>query len=159
MKIWIKAQHRLDEKIENLIEYLDKLSVRERMMVITATIVVVVAVIGSAVWKMHDLAESEQKRLSTLKDDLVWMQTHVATMKTAEDLNLTVQDKIQRVSQQQGLSVASQQVGGSTQIVAEHQQYAILANYMTQLAQMGLSIEKMQMIKEGQQIKLTATVK
>jgi general secretion pathway protein M len=71
---------------------------------------------------------------------------------------LSLDEKVQRVSQQQGLTVSSQQMGDQLQIVAEHQNYAVLANFITQLAQMGLSIEKMEMVSSNNQIKLTATV-
>ena len=62
------------------------------------------------------------------------------------------------MAQQQGLSVASQQVGEQLQIVAQHQNYAVLANFLTQAAQMGVSLEKLELVKDGAQIKLTATV-
>ncbi len=66
-------------------------------------------------------------------------------------------EKVQRVSQQQGLSVASQQVGEQIQIAVMHENYAILANFLTQLVQMGLSIEKMELSSEAGQVKLTAS--
>lgn len=153
-----KAQHKMDHWIEQLSDYLAKLSLRERIMVIAAGIVVTVAIIGSALWNMHRIADQEQQRLNELKDTLVWMQSNVVTMKPANDLNLTSSDKIQRAAQQQGLSVASQQMEGKIQIVAEHANYSILANFLTQLAQMGLSIEKLELNKVGGQIKLTAVV-
>ena len=67
-------------------------------------------------------------------------------------------EKVQRVSQQQGLSVASQQMGDQIQIAVMHENYAVLANFLTQLVQMGLSVEKMEFSSEAGQIKLTATV-
>ncbi len=39
-----------------------------------------------------------------------------------------------------------------------HENYAILANFLTQLVQMGLSIEKMELSSEAGQVKLTASV-
>lgn len=159
MKAFDKLQDRLDLCFEHVAESLVKLSFRERVMVIIATVLVTVAIIATSLWKMHAAAEYQQKRLNELKDNLVWMQTHVVSMKPADDLSLTVSDKIQRVSQQQGISVASQQVGEQIQLVAEHQNYAILANFMTQLVQMGVNIEKMELNKVDQQIKLTATVR
>mgnify|MGYP003614268707 FL=1 len=159
MKAFNKANDWFDLWLNKISENLDRISLRERIMVICATIIVVVAVIGVLLWKMHQAADLQQSRLTQLKDDLVWMQTNVATMKPADDLNLTTADKIQRVSQQQGMSVASQQMGDAMQIIAEHQNYSILANFLTQLAQMGLSIEKIELNKVGEQIKLTATVK
>ena len=159
MKLFNKTHDWFDLWLDKLSDNLERISLLERIMVICASIIVVVAIIGASLWKMNQAADFQQSRLTQLKDDLVWMQTNVATMKPADDLNLTTVDKIQRVSQQQGISVASQQMGDAMQIIAEHQNYSILANFLTQLAQMGLSIEKIELNKVGEQIKLTATVK
>lgn len=159
MKLFNKTHDWFDLWLDKLSDNLERISLRERIMVICASIIVVVAIIGASLWKMNQAADFQQSRLTQLKDDLVWMQTNVATMKPADDLNLTTVDKIQRVSQQQGISVASQQMGDAMQIIAEHQNYSILANFLTQLAQMGLSIEKLELNKVGEQVKLTATVK
>lgn len=158
MKIIDKSQDQINEWLEQITDLLSRLSVRERVMVIVASIIVVVAIVGGAIWKMHSAANLQQKRVNELKDTLVWMQGHVVTMKPATDLALSASDKVQRVAQQQGISVASQQVDGKIQIVAEHENYAILANLLTQMAQMGLSIEKLELNKVGTQIKLTATI-
>ncbi|ENX03375.1 hypothetical protein F900_00965 [Acinetobacter modestus] len=158
MKALTGLQNSFDQKIETLNQYLQSLSVRERVMVIFTTVFLVVVIIGFALWKMHALAEQQQKRLNELKDLTVWMQSNAATMKPANDLELSAADKIQRTAQQQGLSVSSQQNGEQIQIVAEHQNYAVLANFLMQLSQMGLSIQKMDMISNNNQIKLTATV-
>ena len=158
MKALTSLQNSFDQKIETLNQYLQSLSVRERVMVIFTTVFLVVVIIGFALWKMHALAEQQQKRLNELKDLMVWMQSNAVTMKPANDLELSAADKIQRTAQQQGLSVSSQQNGEQIQIVAEHQNYAVLANFLMQLSQMGLSIQKMDMVSNNNQIKLTATV-
>ncbi|WP_407303772.1 type II secretion system protein GspM [Acinetobacter sp.] len=153
-----KLQSSVDQFIERMTDYLDRLSVRERYMVIFTTIFVLVAAVGSALWFMHAAANKQQNRVNDLKDMMVWMQSNAVIMKAADDLQLSTADKVQRVAQQQGLSVASQQAGEQIQIVASHENYAILANFLTQLAQMGLSLEKIELISEAGQIKLTATV-
>ena len=158
MKALTSLQNSFDQKIETLNQYLQSLSVRERVMVIFTTVFLVVVIIGFALWKMHALAEQQQKRLNELKDLMVWMQSNAATMKPANDLELSAADKIQRTAQQQGLSVSSQQNGEQIQIVAEHLNYADLANFLMQLSQMGLSIQKMDLVSNNNQIKLTATV-
>ena len=158
MKTSEKLQSSIDQFIERITDYLDRLSVRERYMVIFTSIFVLVAAIGSALWFTHAAANKQQNRVNDLKDMMVWMQSNALTMKPADDLQLTAADKVQRVAQQQGLSVASQQAGEQIQIVAVHEDYAILANFLTQLAQMGLSLEKIELISEAGQIKLTATV-
>ncbi|MCL5766992.1 type II secretion system protein GspM [Acinetobacter sp. ANC5681] len=158
MKALTSLQNSFDQKIETLNQYLQSLSVRERVMVIFTTVFLVVVIIGFALWKMHALAEQQQKRLNELKDLMVWMQSNAATMKPANDLELSAADKIQRTAQQQGLSVSSQQNGEQIQIVAEHQNYAVLANFLMQLSQMGLSIQKMDLVSNNNQIRLTANV-
>ena len=156
MKALTSLQNSFDQKIETLNQYLQSLSVRERVMVIFTTVFLVVVIIGFALWKMHALAEQQQKRLNELKDLMVWMQSNAVTMKPANDLELSAADKIQRTAQQQGLSVSSQQNGEQIQIVAEHQNYAVLANFLMQLSQMGLSIQKRDLVSNNNQIRLTA---
>ncbi|MCL6243644.1 MULTISPECIES: type II secretion system protein GspM [Acinetobacter] len=151
-------QQRIDGQIERITDYLDQLSTRERVMVIFTTIFVVVAAIGSGLFYMNKAANFQQKRVNELKDTVVWMQSNAVTMKPAGDTQLSALEKVQRVSQQQGLSVASQQVGEQIQIAVMHENYAILANFLTQLVQMGLSIEKMELSSEAGQVKLTASV-
>lgn len=151
-------QIRLDQRIERITDYLDSLSTRERYMVIFTTIFVIVAAVGSALFYMHRAADTQQKRLNTLKDTLVWMQSNAATMKPAGDLQLDASEKVQRAAQQQGLSVSSQQQEGKILLNVSHENYSVLANFLTQLAQSGLTVEKMELISDAGQIKLTATV-
>ncbi|OAL84283.1 type II secretion system protein M [Acinetobacter sp. SFD] len=158
MKAIETLQHRMDQSFERLSDYLDSLSVRERILVIFTTIFVIVAAVSSALWYMHQAANNQQKRLNQLKDTIVWMQSNAVTMKPAGDIQLEAAEKIQRVAQQQGLSVASQQIEEKIQLAVMHENYAVLANFLTQLAQMGLSIEKMELNNEAGQIKLTATI-
>lgn len=153
---YMKTQ--LDARIEKMKDYLDQLSIRERWMVILTTIFVIVTAIGSALWMMHQAADTQQKRLNQLKDTIVWMQSNAVSMKPAEDLQLDAAEKVQRVAQQQGLSVSSQQADGKILLTASHENYAILANFLTQLAQMGLSIEKMELIQDAGKIKLSAVM-
>lgn len=158
MKAIETLQNRMDLQIEKLTDYLDRLSTRERILVIFTTIFVLVTAVASALWAMHQAADTQQKRLNDLKDTLVWMQSNAVTMKPAGDLQLDAAEKVQRIAQQQGLSVASQQMDGKIQLMLSHENYSVLANFLTQLAQMGLSIEKMELNNEAGQIKLTATV-
>jgi len=80
-------------------------------------------------------------------------------MKSSSDGQLTPMEQIQRIAQQQGLSVTSQQNAEQIQLVVSHQNYVILANFLTQLIQNGLSIEKMELVSDAGQIKLSASVK
>ncbi|WP_180085822.1 type II secretion system protein GspM [Acinetobacter sp. YH12103] len=158
MKAIEALQNRMDQSFEKLRDYLDSLSARERVLVIFTTIFVVVAAVSSALWYMHQAADTQQKRLNQLKDTIVWMQSNAVTIKPAGDMQLDAAEKVQRVAQQQGLSVASQQIDGKIQLAVMHENYAVLANFLTQLAQMGLSVEKIELNNEAGQIKLTATV-
>ncbi len=159
MKILDNMQTQLDLRIEKIKDYLDQLSTRERWMVILTTIFVLITGIGSALWTMHQAADAQQKRLNQLKDTMVWMQSNAVSMKPAGDLQLDAAEKVQRVAQQQGLSVSSQQMDTKIVLTVSHENYAVLANFLTQLAQMGLSVEKMELIQDAGLIKLSATMR
>lgn len=117
MKALTQLQNFVDQKVELIDQYLQRLSPRERVMVIFTTIFVVVVMIGTALWQMHSKANQQQKRLNELKDLTVWMQSNAATMKPANDLELSAADKIQRAAQQQGVAVSSQQNGEQLQLL------------------------------------------
>ncbi|WP_445115773.1 type II secretion system protein GspM [Acinetobacter sp. WZC-1] len=159
MKALDKFQTKMDDRIGQVLVQLEKMSARERIMVIFTTVFVVVAAIGSALWYMHAAAEKQQNRLNGLKDLVVWMQSNVVAMKPTDDPAMTTADKVQRAAQRQELAVAvSQQADKQMQIVAQHENYAVLANFLTQLAQAGISIQKMELSKADGKVKLTATV-
>ncbi|MFI7927209.1 type II secretion system protein GspM, partial [Acinetobacter baumannii] len=88
MKMLAQLQNRFDQWVEQIVQYLDRLTVRERIMVVFTTIFVVVVIVGYSLWKMHSLAEQQQKRLNDLKDLMVWMQSNAVTMKPANELEL-----------------------------------------------------------------------
>ncbi|WP_151815761.1 type II secretion system protein GspM [Acinetobacter soli] len=158
MKIMNQLQSAFEQKMETVQQALERMSVRERYLVIFTSLFVVIVAIGWSLWMMHHLADGQQQRLNVLKDQMVWMQTNAASLKPSTDTQLSLTEKVQRVSQQQGVSVSAQQVGETLQIVAQHQSYAVLANFLMQLTQTGLSIEKMELVSVNNQIKLTATV-
>ena len=158
MKALDLVQNKLDVLFERLTENLERMSPRERVMVVFTTLFVLVVAVGSALFYTHKAAENQQKRLNEIKDTIVWMQSNVVTIQPSDDLVMTSAEKIQKIAQQQGIAITSQQMGEQIQLSAQHENYAILANLLTQLAQAGLSIEKMQLSKADGQIKLTATI-
>ena len=158
MKALELVQNKLDVLFERLTENLERMSPRERVMVVFTTLFVLVAGVGSALFYTHTAAENQQKRLNEIKESIVWMQSNVVTIQPSDDLVMTSAEKIQQIAQQQGIAITSQQMGEQIQLSAQHENYAILANLLTQLAQAGLSIEKMQLSKADGQIKLTATI-
>ncbi|MEG0341306.1 type II secretion system protein GspM [Acinetobacter sp. TY1] len=158
MKALELVQNKLDVLFERLTENLERMSPRERVMVVFTTLFVLVAGVGSALFYTHKAAENQQKRLNEIKESIVWMQSNVVTIQPSDDLVMTSAEKIQQIAQQQGIAITSQQMGEQIQLSAQHENYAILANLLTQLAQAGLSIEKMQLSKADGQIKLTATI-
>ena len=143
---------------QRLSQSLTAMSARERVMVMVATAVVLVAALGSALWYTHQAAKTQQQRATELKGLVNWMQSQAVTLQAQNNSAASANDKIQLAAQQQGLAVSMQQSGEGIQISATHERYATLANFLSQLAQNGLTIEKMQLISNGQQISLTASV-
>lgn len=151
MRLWTQLQQQCDTALA-------RLSIRERVMVMVSVVFVTITLLGSALWAMHQAAEREQQRVNELKDQMVWMQSHAVTMKAAQDQQLSASEKIQRLGQQQGLSLSVSQQGEQIQIVVMHAEYAVLANLLTQMAKDGLNLKKIQLLEEGQTLKLTALV-
>ena len=60
MKMLAQLQNRFDQWVEQIVQYLDRLTVRERIMVVFTTIFVVVVIVGYSLWKMHSLTEQQQ---------------------------------------------------------------------------------------------------
>ncbi len=159
MKAMQNLQTVFDRRLEVIGVYFDRLTPRDRILAIFLVVFVLVSSIGAALWYTHAAAEKQQKRVNHLKETITWMQSNAVTMKSSSDGQLTPMEQIQRIAQQQGLSVTSQQNAEQIQLVVSHQNYVILANFLTQLIQNGLSIEKMELVSDAGQIKLSASVK
>ncbi|WOE31714.1 MULTISPECIES: type II secretion system protein GspM [unclassified Acinetobacter] len=158
MRVFQQLQQQTRALQHKLVDHLDRLSHRERILVIATSIFLVFTLIGVSLWSMHQAAEKQQMRLNTLNHLIVWMQDRVVEIPPTSDVSVGLTEKIQRAAQTQALSVSLQENNGAAQILVNHAQYAVLANFLTQLVQSGLSIEKMVLISENGQIKLTAMV-
>ena len=158
MKTFTAIEQKIELQQEKLQDWLERMSARERVLVIFTSVFVLLAVVGSALFYMHQAANQQQKRVNQLKDTLVWMQANAVTMKAEDDLQLSTQDKIQRAAQQHSLSVTSQMVGEELHIQTSHNNYVMLANFLTQLAQMGLTIEMLELNEAAGQINLKAVL-
>lgn len=136
----------------------EQMQPRERIMLVVMTVFLLLTAIGLSVWKTHQLAQAEQLRLSELKAQLGYMQQQVVSMKPAGELELSLMEKIQRIAQQSGVSVQAIEKDERAEISLQHQNYAIVAQYMMQLTQLGVTFDQYQLSTQDQQIKLTATV-
>lgn len=108
MKAMQNLQTVLDQRLELISAYFDRLTPRDRVLAIFLVIFVLVTSIGTALWYTHAAAEKQQKRVNQLKETMTWMQSNAVTMKSSSDGQLTPMEQIQRIAQQQGLSVVSQ---------------------------------------------------
>ena len=154
-----KLQNFGDKSLLRIDQLLSQLNPRERVMVVFTMIFALIALVGSLVWYMHTAANAQEKRLKDLKENLYTMQNSVAAMKPQSEGQLNSSEILQRVAQQVGLSTNFQENDGLINLEAQHENYAVLANFLTQMTSNGLSIEKMELKSEMGQIKLTASVK
>ena len=103
MKAMQNLQTVLDQRLELISTYFDRLTPRDRVVAIFMLIFVLVSSIGAALWYTHAAAEKQQKRVNQLKETMTWMQSNAVTMKSSSDGQLTPMEQIQRIAQQQGL--------------------------------------------------------
>lgn len=138
---------------------LAQLPARDRFALITLGIFLLITSIGCLLWFTHQGAIKQQARVTELKDTITWMQSNAVQFSTQGTELGSANDKIQRLAQQQGLSVQLQDQNGQSQFVVSHQNYAVLANLLTQLAQQSVSIVTLDMQKQPDGlIQLKATV-
>lgn len=148
---WAQLQAQLQSKLEQM-------QPRERWMLMVMVIFLICTAIGLSLWKVHQLANAEQQRLTDLKAQINYMQQRVVSMKPAGELELSLMEKIQRVAQQSGLTVQAVEKDGQAEISLSHANYAMVAQYMMQLSQLGVTFAQYNLSTQDQQIKLTATV-
>lgn len=148
-KILTAMNERVDRIGSSIQSYMDRLQPRERVAILILSIFLLLVAIGSLLWFPHQAALKQQQRLTELKDTITWMQSNAVQLSTESTSNATVAEKVQRIAQQQGLSIESQDNQGQMKIVTTHQNYAVLANFLTQLAQQGISIERLNMQKQA----------
>ncbi len=150
---------RFDQIIETIQVKLDQLPPRDRFAIIILTIFLTVTAIGLLLWLSHSSADKQQQRLLEMKETIHWMQSNAVKMSNQSGETTTARDKVQRVSQQLGLSVQSQESNNQLKLIVSHQNYAVLANFLTQLAQQGVTIVSLDMQKQPSgEIQLSTTV-
>lgn len=151
--------NRFDQIIEMIQAKLDQLPPRDRFAIIILTIFLTVTSIGLLLWLSHSSADKQQQRLLEMKETIHWMQSNAVKMSNQSGETTTARDKVQRVSQQLGLSVQSQESNNQLKLIVSHQNYAVLANFLTQLAQQGVTIVSLDMQKQPSgEIQLSTTV-
>ena len=102
MKAMQNLQTVVDQRLELISTYFDRLTPRDRVLAIFLVIFVLVNSIGAALWYTHAAAEKQQKRVNQLKEIMTWMQSNAVTMKSSSDGQLTPMEQIQRIAQHQG---------------------------------------------------------
>ena len=147
-----KFLDRINSSFENVSskvqDRLAQLPARDRLALTVLTIFLTITLIGCLLWFSHQGALKQQQRVTELKDTIVWMQTNAVQFSTQAAELGTVNEKVQRLAQQQNLSVQLQDQQGQSQFILTHQNYAVLANFLTQLAQQSVSILSLDMQKQ-----------
>ena len=141
--------HSMENGLAKMQEHLNKLAPRDRLALTVLSIFLSVTLIGCLLWFSYHGALRQQQRVTELKDMMTWMQTNAVQFSTQGTELSSVNDKVQRLAQQQGLSVQLQDQQGQVQFVITHQNYAVLASFITQLAQQSVSIVAMDMQKQA----------
>lgn len=151
--------NRFDQITETIQAKLDQLPPRDRFAIIVLTIFLTVTAIGLMLWFSHHSADKQQQRLLEMKETMHWMQSNAVKMSNQSVETTSARDKVQRVAQQLGLSVQSQESDQQLKLIVSHQNYAVLANFLTQLAQQGITIVSLDMQKQPTgEIQLTTSV-
>ncbi len=129
----------IDQNMERALQKWDDLALREKVILAVMLGVVIVAI----VWLLHSQANKARLEATTQREKLVWMRAQTPNIQTGNQNSLPVDAMIQNAAQQQGLSPMMTSSGAAVQVEVTHQNYAVLGNWLSRLAEQGISINQL----------------
>lgn len=145
----------IDQYSERALQKWDELALREKV-ILAAMLVVLVAAI---VWLLHTQANKAQAEATAEREKLVWMRSQTPNIQTGNQNSQPLDAMIQSVAQQQGLSPMMNSMGDAVQVEVTHQNFAVLGNWLSRLAEQGISIKQLDIEQLGTgELKLKAVM-
>ena len=145
----------IDQYSERALQKWDELALREKV-ILGAMLVVIVAAI---VWLLHTQANKAQDEATSQRETLVWMRSQTPNIQTGNQNSQPVDAMIQSAAQQQGLSPMMNNMGDAVQVEVTHQNFAVLGNWLSRLAEQGISIKQLDIEQLGTgELKLKAVL-
>lgn len=129
----------IDQNMERALQKWDELALREKVILAVMLVVIIAAI----VWLLHSQASKARLEATTQREKLVWMRAQTPNIQTANQNSLPVDAMIQNAAQQQGLSPMMTSSGEAVQVEVTHQNYAVLGNWLSRLAEQGISIKQL----------------
>lgn len=147
-----KPMQTLSEQFElaylNVQQRWERLTQREQIALLIMGTFLGLVLLVALVWLPYQAAQKQQQRLTDLKATAQWMQSHVAQLSSTSDQSASLTEKVQRLAQQQGLVLQLQEDQQQIRVSTAHSQYAVLANFLTQLTAQGVSIVSLTLQKQ-----------
>lgn len=129
----------IDQQAERALQKWDELVLREKVILAAMLLVIIAAV----VWVLHTQANKAQTAATTQREKLVLMRAQTPNIQTGNQNSLPVDAMIQNAAQQQGLSPMMTSSGEAVQVEVTHQNFAVLGNWLSRMAEQGISISQL----------------
>lgn len=145
----------IDQYSERALQKWDELALREKLILGVMLVVIIAAI----VWLLHTQANKAQDEATSQRETLVWMRSQTPNIQTGNQNSQPVDAMIQNAAQQQGLSPMMNTMGDAVQVEVTHQNFAVLGNWLSRLAEQGISIKQLDIEQLGTgELKLKAVM-
>ncbi|XID74167.1 type II secretion system protein GspM [Alkanindiges sp. WGS2144] len=133
----------INQRIDQLQQWLDQQTPRDRLALIILTVFLVVFGTGYSIWKLHSMADTAQLRATEQRELLLWMRSQAPNIRQSQGEQMPLNMIIQTTAQNQGLTVSQMPAGEQVQVVVTHQSFAVLGSWLSRVAEQGVSIQQL----------------
>ena len=138
---------------------MQRLPARDRRALQALVFFLSLALLGSLLWWAYQYHQKMRNRAQQAQATLVWMQAQAPHLRTSVTAPVPMNQLVQSLGMSQGLTISFNENAGRAQISTSHISYAVLAAFLSRLAEQGIQIETLSMQQQtGGLIQLQATL-
>lgn len=131
---------------------------RDRRALLALVAFLLIAGFGSGLWSLYQYHQKAYRQAEAERATLFWMQSQAASLQPTLATPQPMLQLVPTLASSQGLTVSTSQQGDRMLITASHSSYAVLAGFLSRLAEQGVVIENLSMQQAGGLIQLQATL-
>jgi general secretion pathway protein M len=114
-------------------------------------------IVGGGYW-LHHKAEQSKENADQARQLLLWMRGQAPHLQVSDGVQKPLATLVQELAAQQGLTITQNENAGRVMVTTSNQSFAVLANWLTRLAQAGIQIDQLDIDQQaGGVLQLQAT--
>lgn len=128
---------------QQLLHRYDALTPRDKLALFVLALFLVVVVFGGGMWWLHQQASQARQDAQSAQQQYFWMRSQAPNIKVNQVVTTDVNQTVQQVASNTGISVQTAQNGNVMQLSFTHNNAAVIGNFIAQLANQGINVERL----------------